>query len=94
MNRRNFITGMAGILASATAPWVVTSSGVLMPVRKIITAPAIIIAPDLIGRVVMLGDYVQQWTHDHRGRHAELFVVTNNGTLGFDAELVRIGRIA
>lgn len=37
MNRRNFITGMAGILASGFAPSVV-GSGVLMPVRKIITS--------------------------------------------------------
>lgn len=34
MNRRSFITGMAGILASGTAPAVI-GSGVLMPVRTI-----------------------------------------------------------
>lgn len=37
MNRRSFLTGMAGILASATAPWVVTKAGVLMPVKQIVT---------------------------------------------------------
>ncbi len=35
MNRRSFLTGMAGILAAGTAPWVVTKAGVLMPVREI-----------------------------------------------------------
>lgn len=34
MNRRGFLRGM---LAAATAPFVVTSAGVLMPVRKIWT---------------------------------------------------------
>ncbi len=36
MNRRTFLTGMAGILAAGTAPWVVTKAGVLMPVRNIL----------------------------------------------------------
>ncbi len=39
MNRRSFITGMAGILAAGTAPWVVTKAGVLMPVREIYRPP-------------------------------------------------------
>ena len=34
MNRRGFLQA---ILASATAPYVVTSAGVLMPVRKLVT---------------------------------------------------------
>jgi len=36
MNRRSFLTGMAGILAAGSAQWVV-QSGILMPVRKVWT---------------------------------------------------------
>lgn len=36
MNRRSFITGMAGILAAAAAP-AVLPSGIIMPVRKLWT---------------------------------------------------------
>lgn len=36
MNRRHFLQGLAGILAAGVAPYVVTTAGVLMPVRKIV----------------------------------------------------------
>lgn len=36
VQRRRFITGIAGILVSATAPAIITTPGLLMPVRKII----------------------------------------------------------
>jgi hypothetical protein len=39
MNRRRFLQGMAGILASGSAPWVCTTAGVLMPVRGQIARP-------------------------------------------------------
>ena len=45
MDRRGF---MQSILAAGIAPWVVTSAGVLMPVRKVIAAPQIIL-PDVDG---------------------------------------------
>lgn len=35
MNRRGFLKGMAGILASGVAPYVCTTAGVLMPVKAI-----------------------------------------------------------
>lgn len=50
MNRRNFITGMAGILASGFAPAVI-GSGVLMPVRKIFVPPPLSI--NMIPRTVI-----------------------------------------
>lgn len=34
--RRRFITGMAGILVSAAAPAIITTPGLLMPVRKLV----------------------------------------------------------
>lgn len=40
MNRRNFITGLAGILAAGYAPASITS-GVLMPARKVWTPPPV-----------------------------------------------------
>lgn len=52
MNRRSFLKS---ILAAATAPYVVTASGVLMPVRKIVmpeialgVVPAWLINPPLL----------------------------------------------
>lgn len=39
MHRRSFLTGMAGILAAGSAPWVVTKAGVLMPVKARIWTP-------------------------------------------------------
>lgn len=33
MERRDFLRGMAGILAAGTAPWIITTPGLLMPVR-------------------------------------------------------------
>lgn len=39
MNRRNFITGIAGILAAGFAPTVLPS-GVIMPIRKLWTPDA------------------------------------------------------
>ncbi len=36
MNRRSFLTGIAGILAASQAPLYVRS-GILMPVRKVLT---------------------------------------------------------
>lgn len=39
MNRRGFLKA---ILAAGVAPYVVTTAGVLMPVRKIATVPTII----------------------------------------------------
>ena len=37
MSRRRFLRGLAGILSAGVAPYVVTTSGVLMPVRKLWT---------------------------------------------------------
>lgn len=39
VQRRRFITGIAGILVSAAAPAIITTPGLLMPVRKIIIMP-------------------------------------------------------
>lgn len=36
MSRRRFITGLAGIFASACAPAIITTPGLLMPVKKIL----------------------------------------------------------
>lgn len=36
MDRRGFLTGMAGILAAGAAPAIITTPGLLMPIRKII----------------------------------------------------------
>jgi hypothetical protein len=43
MNRRGFLTGMAGILAAGVAPAAV-GSNILMPIRQIAVAPPIEIA--------------------------------------------------
>ena len=42
MNRRGFLQAC---LASATAPYVVTTAGVLMPVRNIIVADPVVVFP-------------------------------------------------
>lgn len=39
VTRRGFLKGMAGILAAAAAPAIITTPGLLMPVRKIIVPP-------------------------------------------------------
>ena len=43
MDRRGF---MQSILAAGVAPWACTAAGVLMPIKKIITAPLTLILPD------------------------------------------------
>lgn len=40
--RRQFLSGMSGILATCTAPAIITTPGLLMPVRKIILGNSII----------------------------------------------------
>ena len=42
MNRRGF---MQSILAASVAPWICTTSGILMPVRKVIAAPQQLLFP-------------------------------------------------
>lgn len=37
ITRRGFLTGMAGIFAAGAAPAIITTPGLLMPVRKLIT---------------------------------------------------------
>ena len=43
MNRRGFLQG---ILSAGVAPYVCTAAGVLMPVKKIVTAPSYLTDPD------------------------------------------------
>ena len=38
MNRRSFLQG---ILAAGVAPWIITTPGILMPVKKIVTFESI-----------------------------------------------------
>lgn len=45
MNRRGF---MRSILAAGIAPYVVTAAGVLMPVRRIVSAPAGVLTEEFL----------------------------------------------
>jgi hypothetical protein len=46
LNRRGFLTGMAGILAAGTAP-AVLAQGVIMPVRRRLIVPSQRIVPSM-----------------------------------------------
>lgn len=51
MNRRSFLRGMG---AAVAAPWVITSAGVLMPVRQIVSAaPPMMLTEAALERVVL-----------------------------------------
>ncbi len=55
MNRRSF---MQSILAASAAPWVCTTAGVLMPVRKIIASPQSLVFPNgVAGDMVSIVQY-------------------------------------
>lgn len=58
MNRRSF---MKAILATATAPYVVTTAGILMPVKSIITQPLDLITMRLMAVEDSLGNYQYRW---------------------------------
>jgi hypothetical protein len=57
MNRRSFLGGLAGILAAGAAPAIITTPGLLMPVRKIIV-------PDTPGTI--MADMIDRWVNEVR----------------------------
>lgn len=66
MQRRGFLKGMAGILAVGMAPSIITTPGLLMPVRQIIVPPIMTINAS--------NDLVAWLGKEHR-RLAEKFAV-------------------
>ena len=55
MNRRGFLTGMAGILAAGYAPSVLPS-GIIMPIRKLWTPPKEIIISEFALKALDISD--------------------------------------
>lgn len=81
MNRRGFLQA---ILASATAPYVVTTAGVLMPVKKILVPPILVIEPwqkDLLDK--LNGGKLFTTPYRHRNYGYKLFEKAP-GVMGFE----------
>lgn len=66
MQRRGFLKGMAGILAVGIAPSIITTPGLLMPVRQIVVPPIMAINAD---------NHLVVWMTEERTRLAEKFAV-------------------
>lgn len=62
--RRDFLRGMAGILAAAAAPAIILTPGLLMPVRKLWTPATVSIRGSIgvAGRIILTG----VWVNDQR----------------------------
>lgn len=52
MTRRGFLGGMAGILAAAAAPAIITTPGLLMPVKTLWTPPTNLMIPSRLDMLI------------------------------------------
>lgn len=63
MNRRGFLQGMAGILAAGTMPAIITTPGLLMPVRSVWTPPPFQIEHSWVAASATNADPLGQWSY-------------------------------